>query len=215
MKAMLKLSAGIDWLNETVGKCVIWLCLIVVLISSANAVVRKLFSVSSNAWLELQWYLFGAIFLLASGYTLLRNEHVRVDILSARLSNRNRLRLEIFGIVFFLLPIAVLILVLSWPVFIDSFMENEQSSNAGGLVRWPMKLLVPIGFLLLVLAGISHLIKCIGYVLGLCPDPTLKKSNKSSEQELAEEIALRADSQSATQNTDGSMLRDKEQSRHD
>ncbi|UOD50124.1 TRAP transporter small permease subunit [Orrella daihaiensis] len=200
MRGLLKISAGIDWLNETVGRIVIWLCLIVVLISSTNAVVRKLFSVSSNAWLELQWYLFGAIFLLASGYTLLRNEHVRVDILSARMSRRNQLLVEIFGVLFFLLPIAVLILILSWPVFIDSFIENEQSSNAGGLVRWPMKLLVPIGFLLLVLAGISHLIKCIGCLLGMCPDPTLKEANKSSEQALAEEIAMYADNQSIQHN---------------
>lgn len=193
MKVLLKISSAIDRLNETVGRFVIWICLIVVLVSSTNAVIRKLFSASSNAWLELQWYLFGAMFLLASGYTLLRNDHVRVDVLSSKLSRRHQLWIEVFGVVFFLLPMAILIMVLSWPVFMDSFLENEQSSNAGGLVRWPVKLLVPIGFFLLVLAGISHLIKCVGYLRGLCPDPTMRLNAQSAEEELAQEIAQRSE----------------------
>ncbi len=191
MKIMLKISAAIDLLNEFVGKLVMWLTLIVVVISSSNAIIRKLFNYSSNAWLELQWYLFGAIFLLASGYTFLRNNHVRVDILSSKLSKRHQLYIEIFGVLFFLLPISILIMVLSWPVFIHSFVENEQSSNAGGLVRWPLKIIVPVGFLLLVLAGISHLIKCVGCLRGACPDPTLNNEGKSSEQELADAIMMR------------------------
>lgn len=192
MQALLSLSRWIDLVNDRVGRAVTWLTLIVVIVSSANAIVRKVFNTSSNAWLELQWYLFGAMFLLAAGYTLLKNDHVRVDILSAKLTRRTQIKIEIFGVIFFLLPACTLILILSWPVFMDSFIQNEQSSNSGGLVRWPVKLLIPIGFALLVAAGISHLIKCIGFLRGLCPDPTLKAQAKSAEEELAEEIARQA-----------------------
>jgi len=188
MKSLLSLSKAIDWLNAKVGQAVIWLTLVVVLVSAINATVRKIFSVSSNAWLELQWYLFGAIFLLAAGYTFLRNEHVRVDVLSQRLSKRTQIKIEIFGVVFFLLPACCLIFWLSIPFFYESFVLNEQSSNTGGLVRWPVKLLIPVGFLLLILAGISHLIKCIGFLRGDCPDPTARLEGKSAEEQLAEEI---------------------------
>lgn len=192
MQSLLSISRLIDWINERVGRAVTWLTLVVVVVSSANAIVRKLFNTSSNAWLELQWYLFGAMFLLAAGYTLLKNDHVRVDILSAKLTRQTQIKIEIFGVIFFLLPACTLILILSWPVFMDSFVQNEQSSNSGGLVRWPVKLLIPIGFALLVAAGISHLIKCIGFLMGLCPDPTLKAQAKSAEEELADEIARQA-----------------------
>lgn len=192
MRALLSLSRWIDLINDRVGRSVTWLTLIVVVVSSANAIVRKVFNTSSNAWLELQWYLFGAMFLLAAGYTLLKNDHVRVDIISSKFSRQTQIKIEIFGVIFFLLPACVLILILSWPVFMDSFMQNEQSSNSGGLIRWPVKLLIPIGFALLVAAGISHLIKCIGYLKGLCPDPTLKVQAKTAEEELAEEIAREA-----------------------
>ena len=192
MRALLSLSRWIDLINDRVGRAVTWLTLIVVVVSSANAIVRKLFNTSSNAWLELQWYLFGAMFLLAAGYTLLKNDHVRVDIISSKFSRQTQIKIEIFGVIFFLLPACVLILILSWPVFMDSFIQNEQSSNSGGLIRWPVKLLIPIGFALLVAAGISHLIKCIGYLKGMCPDPTLKVQAKTAEEELAEEIAREA-----------------------
>ena len=192
MQALLSLSRWIDLINDRVGRAVTWLTLVVVVVSSANAVVRKVFNTSSNAWLELQWYLFGAMFLLAAGYTLLKNDHVRVDIISSKFSRQTQIKIEIFGVIFFLLPACVLILILSWPVFMDSFMQNEQSSNSGGLIRWPVKLLIPIGFALLVAAGISHLIKCIGYLKGMCPDPTLKVQAKTAEEELAEEIAREA-----------------------
>lgn len=188
MRTLLALSRLIDRLNERIASVVIWLVLVVVLVSSGNAVLRKTLSMSSNAWLELQWYLFGAIFLLISGYTLLRNDHVRVDILSSRLSRRRQIWIEVFGVVFFLFPMAVMILVLSWPMFVEAWVENEMSSNAGGLVRWPAKLLIPVGFMLLCLAGLSHLIKCVGFLMGLCPDPTAK-SGPSEEEKLAAEIA--------------------------
>lgn len=196
MKALLAVSRLIDTINQFVGRAVTWLILLVVLISATNAVIRKAFNVSSNAWLELQWYLFGAIFLLASGYTLLKNEHVRVDVLSQRLSARTRAKIEIFGVLFFLLPAAVLIMWLSWPMFMDSFLRNEHSSNAGGLLRWPAKLIIPIGFALLIAAGISHAIKNLGFLLGACPDPLGKLQGKSPEELLAEEIALAAQARS-------------------
>lgn len=192
MKALLALSRVIDAINRRVGRAVTWLILLAVIVSATNATIRKLFNVSSNAWLELQWYLFGAVFLLAAGYTLLKNEHVRVDVLASRFSRRTQIKIEIFGVLCFLLPMALIIMWLSWPVFTDAFIHNEQSSNAGGLVRWPAKLMIPVGFALLVAAGISHLIKCIGYLRGECPDPTNISSGKSAEELLAEEIVRQA-----------------------
>lgn len=174
------------------GQVVSWLILIVVFISAGNAVSRKFFDASSNAWLEVQWYMFGAIFLLAAGYTLLNNEHVRVDVLHARWSERGQVKLEIFGVLVFLLPVCMMVCWLSWPVFVDSFVSHEMSSNSGGLIRWPAKLLIPVGFFLLILAGISHLIKCIGFLMGLCPNPLRRTGEKSAEELLAEEIARNA-----------------------
>lgn len=197
MKALLALSRAIDALNLRVGRAVTWITLLVVLVSASNAVIRKVFEVSSNAWLELQWYMFGAMFLLTAGYTLLKNEHVRVDILSSRLSKRTQIYIEIFGVLFFLLPMAILIMYLSWPMFMDSFVSNEQSSNSGGLVRWPVKLLIPVGFGLLVLAGVSRLIKCVAYLRGQAPDPLAREVGTSAEEQLAEEIAREAQAREA------------------
>lgn len=188
MKALLRLSRWIDCLNAWVGRTVTWLVLIVSLVSAGNAVVRKVFSMSSNAWLELQWYLFGAIFLLASGYTFLRNEHVRVDVLSQRLPERVQVWIEIFGVVFFLIPAASLILWLSLPFFWQSYVTHELSSNTEGLIRWPAKLLIPLGFTLLLLAAVSHLIRCVGFLRGLCPNPMNASAGKSDEAELVEDI---------------------------
>ncbi|MDS1141774.1 TRAP transporter small permease subunit [Pusillimonas sp. SM2304] len=193
MKFLLSISSVIDSINTRVGKAVIWLTLVVVVVSASNAVVRKLFSISSNAWLELQWYLFGAIFLLAAGYTFLLNEHVRVDVVAQRFSRRIQIYIEIFGIVFFLFPACMLIFWLSLPFFYESFVLHELSSNTGGLIRWPVKLLIPIGFLLLILAGVSQLIKCIGYLRGACPDPLARPTGKTAEEELAEEIRRQAE----------------------
>lgn len=197
MGMWLGLARAIDALNLRVGRAVTWVTLLVVLVSAGNAVVRKVFQTSSNAWLELQWYMFGAMFLLTAGYTLLKNGHVRVDILSSKLPRRKQIWIEIFGVLFFLLPACVLIMYLSWPVFMDSYVSNEQSSNSGGLVRWPVKLLIPVGFALLVLAGISHLIKCVGYLRGAAPDPMAVETGKTAEELLAEEIALEAQAREA------------------
>lgn len=188
MNFLLAVSRLIDALNERVGRTVLWLTLVVVFVSAGNAVVRKVFHTSSNAWLELQWYLFGAIFLLASGYTFLRNEHVRVDVLSARMPARVQVWIEILGILFFILPAAGLILWLSLPYFYESFRLQELSSNTGGLIRWPAKLLIPVGFSLLILSGISRLIKCVAFLSGHGPNPMGPEVTRSAEEELAEEI---------------------------
>jgi TRAP-type mannitol/chloroaromatic compound transport system permease small subunit len=189
VKQWLALSAAIDALTERIGRFVYWLILVVVLISAANAVVRKAFNYSSNAYLEIQWYLFSAIFLLGAGYTLLRNEHVRIDIISGRLSARTQNWIDVIGIVFFLFPMALVIGWLSWPLFLDSYVRNEVSTNAGGLTIWPARLLVPIGFALLFLQGISELVKRIAFLRGHIPNPLERHQAKSAEEELAEEIA--------------------------
>jgi TRAP-type mannitol/chloroaromatic compound transport system permease small subunit len=168
--ALLGLSRLIDRVNTAVGKAAGWLILVAVVISAGNAVVRKAFDISSNAWLELQWYLFGAVFLLCAAYTLLQNEHVRIDIVIARLPRRVRNGIEIFGHVFFLMPFSLLMLYLSVPFFLRSFAIGEHTSDAGGLILWPAKLLLPVGFALLVLQGISELIKRGAIMGGVLPD---------------------------------------------
>ena len=171
MKRLLALSRLIDALNERIGRLVYWLVLAAVLVSAGNAVSRYLFNLSSNAWLEIQWYLFSAVFLLCAGYTLLHNEHIRIDVIAGRLSKRAQTWIDIFGCVFFLLPMALVIMWLAWPVFMDAYIHHEISGDAGGLVRWPVKLLMPAGFFLLALQGVSELIKRIAFLLGLIPDP--------------------------------------------
>src|SRR5215831_6491656 len=158
---LLRVSRLIDALNERIGHLVYWLILAAALVSAGNASVRYAFDTSSNAWLELQWYLFAAVFLLCAGYTLLHNEHVRIDVVSSRLSRRTRAWIDVFGTLLFLLPMLICILWLSWPIFLKAWLSGEISSNAGGLIRWPARLLVPVGFLLLTAQGISELIKRI------------------------------------------------------
>jgi TRAP-type mannitol/chloroaromatic compound transport system permease small subunit len=175
MGLLLRISRAIDWLNEMVGKTVLWLVLAAVLVSAVNAVIRYGFNISSNAWLELQWYFFGAIFLLCAGYTMLRNEHIRIDVVSSRLTQKTRNWIEVVGALFFVLPLAVGMVWLSWPIFINAIVSGEESSNAGGLIRWPARLLIPIGFFLLSLQAISELIKRVAVMQGLIPDPHEKK----------------------------------------
>ena len=189
MNALLALSRAIDAVTERVGRLVYWLILVVVLISAANATVRKLFNYSSNAYLEIQWYLFSVIFLFGAGYTLLRNEHVRIDIIAGRLSARTQNWIDVFGIILFLFPMSVVIMWLGWPVFVDSYVRNEVSTNAGGLIVWPARLMVPVGFALLIMQGVSELIKRIAFLAGRIPNPLDKHGSKSAEEELAEEIA--------------------------
>lgn len=188
MNFLLAISRVLDALNERIGRTVLWLTLVVVLVSAGNAVSRKVLHMSSNAWLELQWYLFGAIFLLAAGYTYLRNEHVRVDVLAARFPVRVQVTIEMLGILFFLFPAAALIFWLSLPYFYESWRLHELSSNTGGLIRWPAKLLIPVGFGLLILSGVSRLIKCVAFLAGKGPNPMVAAQIKSAEEELAEAI---------------------------
>jgi len=189
VNAMLALSRAIDAITERVGRFVYWLVLIVVLISAANAIVRKLFNYSSNAYLEIQWYLFSVIFLFGAGYTLLRNEHVRIDIIAGRLSARAQNWIDVVGIVLFLWPMSFVIMWMSWPLFVDSLTRHEVSTNAGGLLIWPARLMMPIGFALLIMQSVSELIKRIAFLRGRIPDPLQKHGGKSAEEELAEEIA--------------------------
>jgi len=188
MRGLLKLSGAIDWLNAQVGKWVLWLILGSTAISAINAVVRKAFNTSSNAYLEVQWYLFAAAFLLASGYTLLNGEHVRIDVVASRLSKRAQIWIDIIGFTFFLTPMCLVVLYFGFPFFLQGFRSGEMSSNAGGLIRWPVYLMMPLGFALLQLQGWSELIKRIAFLRGLIPDPTAKHEGKSAEEELAEEI---------------------------
>ena len=188
MKTLLRLSGLIDALNERVGRLTYWLILVMVLVSAGNASVRYAFDRSSNAWLEIQWYLFSAVFLLGAGYTLLHNQHVRIDVISGRLSKRARAWIDVLGTLFFLLPMAIAIMWMSWPVFVQAYELHEESSNAGGLIVWPARLMVPIGFLLLVLQGISELIKRVAFLRGLIPDPSEKNEGPSLEEQLAEAL---------------------------
>ena len=188
MNLLLRLSRGIDAATERIGHIIYWLILVTVLISAANATVRKLFNYSSNSFLEIQWYLFSAIFLFLAGYTLKNNEHVRIDIVTGRMSARARAWIDIFGTLFFLLPMAYLIMRLSWPVFVDTWERHEVSTNAGGLIIWPARLLVPVGFFLLIVQALSELIKRFAFLRGMIPDPSEKHVEKTAEEELAEEI---------------------------
>ncbi|HET6223603.1 MAG TPA: TRAP transporter small permease subunit [Dongiaceae bacterium] len=188
MRLLLGLSRLIDRLNDWIGKIVAWCVLIAVLISAGNAVIRYSLNESSNAWLEWQWYLFSAVFLLCAGYTLLRNEHVRIDVISGQLSPRTRAWIDVIGSLLFLLPMAVIIGWLSWPMVVDSYMRHEISGDAGGLLRWPVKLLMPIGFALLALQGVSELIKRIAYLCGLIPDPTRKRHGPHADPTQSEPV---------------------------
>jgi len=177
--SLLKLSQLIDWVNDKIGRVTIWLVLVASLISAGNAFSRYGFNLSSNAMLEVQWYLFSAVFLLCSGYTFLRNEHVRIDLVSNRLSAKGRNWVDIVGIVMFLLPVCYMIVSMSWPSFVESYVNDEQSSNAGGLMRWPVRLLIPVGFTLLGLQAVSELIKRFAFVSGRGPDPLLRGGHAS------------------------------------
>jgi TRAP-type mannitol/chloroaromatic compound transport system permease small subunit len=188
MGSLLALSRFIDGLNQRVGRIVYWCVLAAVLISAANALVRKIFNTGSNAYLEIQWYLFSAVFLLCAGYTLLHNQHVRIDVIVGRFSRRTLAWIDVLGTLLFLMPMAVMILYLSWIVFVNAFESGEVSTNAGGLILWPARLLVPVGFALLVLQGLSELIKRVAFLKGLIPDPTEQAEEPSAEEQLAKEI---------------------------
>jgi len=166
MNVLLALSRAIDAVNEKLSWIADWLVFLSCLISAGNAFSRYAFSLSSNAWLEIQWYMFGALVMLGASYTLKKNEHVRVDIVYSNISTRKQIGVDIFGGILFMLPAAAILAYLSWPVFYNSWAEGEYSGNAGGLIRWPIKIFLPIGFALLTLQGISELIKRIAMLTG-------------------------------------------------
>ncbi len=204
MNFLLALSRRIDKISEWIGRWVAWLVLFAVLISAANATMRKAFNMSSNGFLEIQWYLFSAVFLLASGYTLLRQEHVKIDVISGRFSKRTQIWIDIIGICVFLLPFTFMIIKLAMPLVINAYNTQEVSSNAGGLIRWPVFALLPMGMLLLAMQAVSELIKRIAFLQGLIPDPSRKQGSKTPEQELAEflqqkEVAAREAAQLGAQ----------------
>jgi TRAP-type mannitol/chloroaromatic compound transport system permease small subunit len=184
VKFLISISRLIDAFNEKIGHAVSWALLIAVLICTGNSLVRYIFNTSSNGWLEIQWYLFSAVFLLGTSYTLRRNEHVRIDVISGRFSKRTQVWMDIFGFTFFLLPMASLILYFAIPFALVSIHSQEVSSNAGGLIVWPAKLLIPVGFFMLTMQGISELIKRVGYLQGLVAASEFDKHAATPEEEI-------------------------------
>jgi TRAP-type mannitol/chloroaromatic compound transport system permease small subunit len=193
MNGLLGVSRLIDRLNTFVGRATMWLILAVTLISATNAIIRKAFDMSSNAWLELQWYLFACVFLLGAGYVFLKNAHVRIDFVSSRLTARARNWIDVLGIVLFLIPLCVIVINLSWPLFFNAFKSGEMSGNAGGLIRWPAYLMMPLGFGLLLLQALSELIKRFAFLRGAIDDPLESEIEKSDEEKLLEELAAAAE----------------------
>ena len=180
----MSLSRLIDSLNEKIANTVSWALLAAVIICAGNALIRYIFNASSNAWLEIQWYLYGAMFLLAASYTLKRDEHVRIDVIVGRFSKRTQVWIDLFGFLLFLLPVCLLILYDAIPFARISIMSQEMSSNAGGLIVWPAKLLVPIGFALLILQGISEIIKRIAFLAGKIDGHEFAKHQTTPEEEI-------------------------------
>ena len=193
MQALLKLSGAIDALNEAIGKLVMWLILAAVVISAGNAIMRKAFDIGSNAYLEIQWYLFSAVFMLGSGYVFLRNAHVRIDFISSKLSKRTNALIDAVGLLVFIIPLCVILVTLSWPVFERAWVSGEMSSNAGGLIRWPVQLLIPVGFAILGLQCVSELIKRVAFLAGARDEPFSIVETKSAEELLIEELAAEAE----------------------
>jgi TRAP-type mannitol/chloroaromatic compound transport system permease small subunit len=190
--ALLKLSAGVDALNHQIGRLIRWLVLGSVLISAGNAIIRKAFNISSNGFLEIQWYLFAGVFLLGAGFAFMRNVHVRIDFISSKLSKRTNTFIDIAGIVVFLIPLCLIMVWLSWPLFSSALRSGEMSQNAGGLIRWPAYLLMPLGFGLLFIQALSELVKRVAFLRGLRDEPMSMEGGKSDEELLAEELAAEA-----------------------
>ena len=197
MSFLLKISRLIDGINGLIGKLAMWLILAATLISAGNAIIRRVFGTSSNAWLEIQWYLFAAVFMLGGGYAFLRNAHVRIDFISTKFSQRTRNWIDVIGIIVFLLPLCIMMISEGWPVFERAWTSGEMSSNAGGLIRWPVYLLIPVGFAILMAQGLSELIKRIAYISGQGPDP-LDHTGPSETEMLAKEIAQAEHQQAAS-----------------
>lgn len=187
MQALLTFSRGIDWITERIGRAVGWLLLAAVLISTGNAIIRKAFSMSSNAFLEAQWYLFAAVFLLGAGYVFLHDQHVRIDVIAGRFSRKVQVAIDIVGILLFLLPLCAFIVWTALPSVSTAISSGEMSANPGGLIRWPLYVLVPFGFVLLAVQALSELIKRLAFLAGAGPDPHAKPE-QSDEEKLLEDL---------------------------
>lgn len=188
VQTLLKISNVIDAINNRVGQIIKWFILAAVIVSTANAIIRKVFNESSNAWLELQWYLFGAVFMLGAAYTFLKNEHIRIDIVTGNFRQRTRDWIDVFGHIFFLIPFAWIMIYHGWPFFMRSFEIGESSMNAGGLIVWPAKILLPAGFVLLLAQAISELIKRIAIIRGLMVDPHVHVGHHGAAEAEAERL---------------------------
>jgi TRAP-type mannitol/chloroaromatic compound transport system permease small subunit len=188
----LTLSSAIDRVNLLLGKLIMWLVLAAVLISAVNAIMRKAFNIGSNAYLEVQWYLFAGVFMLGVGYVMLKNAHVRIDFISSKLSKRTNAIIDAIGIIVFTIPLALIMIDLGWPLFRQAWQTGEMSQNAGGLIRWPVLMLIPLGFAILCAQAVSELIKRIAFLTGARPEPFSVEGEKSEEELLAEELAAEA-----------------------
>jgi TRAP-type mannitol/chloroaromatic compound transport system permease small subunit len=188
MAPLLSLSRLIDMVSTWVGKFTMWLILATTLISAGNALVRKIFNSSSNGLLEIQWYLFAAVFMLGAGYGLLKNSHVRIDFIANKLSDRTRNWIDVGGILVVLFPLCIISISLGWPFFTQALASGEMSQNAGGLIRWPAYALIPLGFALLMLPGVSELIKRLAFLTGNGPDVLSGEDSKSDDQKKLEEL---------------------------
>ena len=196
MNILLAFSRRVDWVTEKIGKSIGWLLLAAVLISAGNALIRKTFDISSNAFLEAQWYLFGAVFMLGAGYVFLHDQHVRIDVVSKRLKRSTQVWIDVVGIVLFLLPLCAFVVWTSLPSLQLAIMTKEVSANPGGLLRWPVYALVPLGFFMLAVQSLSELIKRIAFLTGHGPDPHAKPE-KTDEEILLEELRLEEDAKAA------------------
>jgi TRAP-type mannitol/chloroaromatic compound transport system permease small subunit len=193
MRLLLGISSVIDQFNNLIGQGIRWLVLVVVLMSAGNAIMRKAFNIGSNAFLEIQWYIFAAVFMLGAGYVMLKNAHVRIDFISSRLSKRTNAWIDAIGIVVFTIPLAAILIDLGWPLFARAWVSGEVSHNAGGLIRWPVLLLVPLGFAILILQSISELIKRMAFLQGVISEPFSPEDYRSDEELMAEDLSSRTD----------------------
>jgi len=193
MRPLLGISSVIDRCNNLIGRIIMWLVLVTVLISAGNAIMRKGFNIGSNAFLEIQWYIFATVFMLGSGYVMLKNAHVRIDFISSRLSKRTNAWIDAAGIAVFTIPLSVIMIDLGWPLFARAWVSGEVSHNAGGLIRWPVLLLVPLGFGLLIMQAFSELIKRIAFLSGVINEPFSHDDHRSDEELMAEDLSSRAD----------------------
>ncbi|MFM7256214.1 MAG: TRAP transporter small permease subunit [Betaproteobacteria bacterium] len=193
MRPLLGISSVIDRCNNLIGRITMWLVLVTVLISAGNAIMRKGFNIGSNAFLEIQWYIFAAVFMLGAGYVMLKNAHVRIDFISSRLSKRTNAWIDAAGIAVFTIPLSVIMIDLGWPLFARAWVSGEVSHNAGGLIRWPVLLLVPLGFGLLIMQAFSELIKRIAFLSGVINEPFSHDDHRSDEELMAEDLSSRAD----------------------